>query len=100
MALRPREARWPAIQSSRLLHGAAGVLEHGGGVPLREHGLLQARLHGLALDAEELGRPGPRHRDSKLIDGDGVVGVLGVVAGGAQRLEALAGDWHVAGARR
>ena len=50
------------------------------GVAAGEHGLLEARLDDVALDAEELRRPGPRLHGGELVVGDAVVRVARVPA--------------------
>src|ERR1700722_5970871 len=87
------------MAASRLPRGAARLVEHGAGVLAGEHGLLEARLHRLALDAEEVPRPRPRLGAGELIERYAITRVLAVVAGSRELGDAGARDRDVPGAR-
>lgn len=84
------------------LHGSRGdparFVQGLPGVALAEHGLFQAGLDGLALDAKEVPGPGPGGGECQLIDGHPVVGVLLVIATLFEELDSTLRDGDVAGA--
>ena len=83
----PRVARRRGFtRASRASSRASAMTSRG--VASREDGLLEPRLHDVALDAKEVGRPRPGLDRRELIVGDAVVRVARVVAALARARDA------------